>query len=114
MESLSHSPRSLSIQKFLLVTAVVWLMAWGAFAQQPSCRVQTEPLINGKTSTGTMHLDEDTVCRFRLGATSIGHPDSWELVAPPRSGTVTFDWISLGEVGRQVPAAKHSNRVARA
>jgi hypothetical protein len=59
-------------------------------AQETKCSVKREPFVNGGVSTGTMTLEQGSVCQFsfKFGQTNL--PDSWELVEPPKSGKVIF------------------------
>jgi hypothetical protein len=61
-----------------------------ADAQAPKCEVKHQPFANGATSTGTMNLEQGSVCQFKFRFAQVNPPDSWELVEPPKSGKVVF------------------------
>lgn len=115
---LPNCPGRLPISRRLPFASLFWLIATIAHAQPPDCEVDVRPLIDGKTSTGTMHLEQDTACRFRLGFPSLGNADTWKLVTPPESGKLTFERSgfqykpNLGFVGHDKFTIGVSGRVA--
>src|SRR5437867_11943809 len=61
-----------------------------ANAQAPQCEVKHQPFANGGTSTGTMRLEQGSVCQFKFRFGQVNPPESWELIEPPKFGKVMF------------------------
>jgi hypothetical protein len=73
------------------VAAICFIGACSATAlAQSSCKVTRENFVNHGSAPATMTLQQGESCdlRFRFGGSRA--PDSWKLVTPPKSGTVTF------------------------
>lgn len=59
-------------------------------AQDAKCTVKHGTFVNGGTSTGTMTLEQGSVCRFTFKFGQTNPPDTWELVESPKSGKVVM------------------------
>jgi hypothetical protein len=60
-----------------------------ALAQSP-CKVTRENFVNHGSASATMTLEQGQSCAFTFRFGGQLAPDSWKLVASPKSGEVTF------------------------
>ena len=74
----------------LVAIAVLTLVAPVAFAQDANCKVDRKEFVPGRTSSATMVMTSGSTCQFRFRFGGQNAPDTWELVAPPKSGKVEF------------------------
>lgn len=83
-----------------MLVSILIVASTGALAQAP-CKVTRENFVNHGSAGATMTLEQGQTCAltFRFGGQLA--PDSWKLVAPPKSGEVTFKQ----EVAEYRPAA---------
>ena len=73
----------------MMMTSMLVAGSVSALAQTP-CKVTRENFENHGSAKATMTLEQGQSCSFRFRFGGQLAPDSWKVVAPAKSGEVTF------------------------